>query len=187
MIYNVQTKGLNSHWTKKKASPCSDRLKIVIRYLWSPNCTVWLKSAPPPLLLGEGGLVLIRQQNTILSATLHVTKARASKDLILVRLRLIAFFDLLNLWYVELNLTSERDILSQTRVHYSEIYLHTFKTWKLFISVKYFTEKHEWVEVNGDIGTIGISDFAQVCMLSKNGIDKLVVIHFANAVNCLLV
>nr|XP_022341561.1 uncharacterized protein LOC111135623 [Crassostrea virginica] len=29
------------------------------------------------------------------------------------------------------------------------------------LGVKYFTEKHEWVEVNGDIGTIGISDFAQ--------------------------
>lgn len=25
-----------------------------------------------------------------------------------------------------------------------------------------FTEKHEWVEVNGDIGTVGISDYAQV-------------------------
>ena len=34
----------------------------------------------------------------------------------------------------------------------------------IIFSVKYFTEKHEWVEVNGDIGTIGISDFAQVIL-----------------------
>ena len=25
----------------------------------------------------------------------------------------------------------------------------------------YYTETHEWVQVNGDIATIGISDFAQ--------------------------
>lgn len=25
-----------------------------------------------------------------------------------------------------------------------------------------FTEKHEWVQVNGDIGTVGISNYAQV-------------------------
>ena len=37
----------------------------------------------------------------------------------------------------------------------------------LYFSVKYFTEKHEWVEVNGDIGTIGISDFAQVILLES--------------------
>ena len=37
----------------------------------------------------------------------------------------------------------------------------------LYFSVKYFTEKHEWVEVNGDIGTIGISDFAQVILFEK--------------------
>lgn len=35
-------------------------------------------------------------------------------------------------------------------------------------SVKYFTEKHEWVEVNGEVGTIGISEFAQVFFLSTN-------------------
>ncbi|XP_061163392.1 glycine cleavage system H protein-like [Saccostrea echinata] len=29
------------------------------------------------------------------------------------------------------------------------------------LGVKYFTEKHEWVEVDGDMGTIGISEFAQ--------------------------
>nr|XP_011442117.1 glycine cleavage system H protein [Crassostrea gigas] len=29
------------------------------------------------------------------------------------------------------------------------------------LGVKYFTEKHEWVEVNGEVGTIGISEFAQ--------------------------
>jgi glycine cleavage system H protein len=26
---------------------------------------------------------------------------------------------------------------------------------------KYFSEDHEWIEVNGDAGTIGISDYAQ--------------------------
>lgn len=26
---------------------------------------------------------------------------------------------------------------------------------------RYYTEDHEWVEVDGDIGTVGISDFAQ--------------------------
>lgn len=36
-----------------------------------------------------------------------------------------------------------------------------FKQNEIF-SVKYFTEKHEWVEVNGEVGTIGISEFAQV-------------------------
>lgn len=28
-------------------------------------------------------------------------------------------------------------------------------------SERWFTEKHEWVEVNGKIGTVGISDYAQ--------------------------
>ena len=32
----------------------------------------------------------------------------------------------------------------------------------LLISAKYFTEKHEWVDVEGDVGTVGISDYAQV-------------------------
>jgi glycine cleavage system H protein len=26
---------------------------------------------------------------------------------------------------------------------------------------RYFTEDHEWIEVDGDIGTVGISDYAQ--------------------------
>lgn len=26
---------------------------------------------------------------------------------------------------------------------------------------RYFTEEHEWIEVAGDIGTVGISDYAQ--------------------------
>ena len=26
---------------------------------------------------------------------------------------------------------------------------------------RYFTEEHEWIEVDGDIGTVGISDYAQ--------------------------
>ncbi|MFN3434718.1 MAG: glycine cleavage system H protein, partial [Sphingomonas sp.] len=26
---------------------------------------------------------------------------------------------------------------------------------------RYFTEDHEWVDVDGDIGTVGISDYAQ--------------------------
>ena len=26
---------------------------------------------------------------------------------------------------------------------------------------RYFTEEHEWVEVDGDIGTVGISEYAQ--------------------------
>lgn len=33
--------------------------------------------------------------------------------------------------------------------------------------MKYFTEKHEWVEVNGEVGTIGISEFAQVFFFYK--------------------
>jgi glycine cleavage system H protein len=27
--------------------------------------------------------------------------------------------------------------------------------------MRYFTEDHEWVEVDGDIGTVGITDYAQ--------------------------
>jgi glycine cleavage system H protein len=27
--------------------------------------------------------------------------------------------------------------------------------------MRYFTEDHEWVDVDGDIGTVGISDYAQ--------------------------
>lgn len=34
--------------------------------------------------------------------------------------------------------------------------------------MKYFTEKHEWVEVNGEVGTIGISEFAQVFFFPTN-------------------
>ena len=26
---------------------------------------------------------------------------------------------------------------------------------------RYFTEDHEWVDVDGDVGTVGISDYAQ--------------------------
>ena len=26
---------------------------------------------------------------------------------------------------------------------------------------RYFTEEHEWVEVDGDVGTVGITDYAQ--------------------------
>lgn len=26
---------------------------------------------------------------------------------------------------------------------------------------RYFTEDHEWIEVDGDVGTVGISDYAQ--------------------------
>ncbi|HEX8389293.1 MAG TPA: glycine cleavage system protein GcvH [Sphingomonas sp.] len=26
---------------------------------------------------------------------------------------------------------------------------------------RYFTEEHEWIDVDGDIGTVGISDYAQ--------------------------
>ena len=26
---------------------------------------------------------------------------------------------------------------------------------------RYFTEDHEWVDVDGDIGTVGISEYAQ--------------------------
>ena len=27
-----------------------------------------------------------------------------------------------------------------------------------------FTQKHEWISLNGDIGTVGISDYAQVIL-----------------------
>lgn len=30
------------------------------------------------------------------------------------------------------------------------------------MSERKYTEKHEWVQVNGDIGVVGISDYAQV-------------------------
>lgn len=30
------------------------------------------------------------------------------------------------------------------------------------ISERLFTQKHEWVQIDGKIGTVGISDYAQV-------------------------
>jgi hypothetical protein len=29
-----------------------------------------------------------------------------------------------------------------------------------------FSEKHEWIRVNGNVGTVGITDYAQVCPLN---------------------
>lgn len=33
---------------------------------------------------------------------------------------------------------------------------------KLLFLDRYYTEKHEWIDVKDNIGTIGISDYAQV-------------------------
>jgi hypothetical protein len=30
-----------------------------------------------------------------------------------------------------------------------------------------FSEKHEWIRVNGNVGTVGITDYAQVCFNQK--------------------
>ena len=32
-----------------------------------------------------------------------------------------------------------------------------------FFAALKFTDKHEWVQVDGKVGTVGISNFAQVC------------------------
>lgn len=39
-----------------------------------------------------------------------------------------------------------------------------------------YTDKHEWVEVNGNIGTIGISQYAQVCYINDNDLFSLAVL-----------
>lgn len=36
-----------------------------------------------------------------------------------------------------------------------------FTYWLIDITERWFTEKHEWIEVNGKIGTVGISNYAQ--------------------------
>lgn len=37
-----------------------------------------------------------------------------------------------------------------------------------FFEDRFYTDKHEWVEVNGKVGTIGISQYAQVnCVIKK--------------------
>lgn len=42
-------------------------------------------------------------------------------------------------------------------------YLCEFCSFLYFsLSERLFTDKHEWVAVDGDIGTVGISKFAQV-------------------------
>lgn len=33
----------------------------------------------------------------------------------------------------------------------------------VYFAGRKYTEKHEWVEVNGDVGIVGISSYAQVC------------------------
>lgn len=43
---------------------------------------------------------------------------------------------------------------------------------KIFSERKY-TEKHEWVQVNGDIGVVGISDYAQVNLIFRRNCTSL--------------
>lgn len=38
------------------------------------------------------------------------------------------------------------------------------------VSERFYTEKHEWVSVKGNIGTVGISKYAQVCEILKNNL-----------------
>lgn len=41
-----------------------------------------------------------------------------------------------------------------------------------------YTDKHEWVEVNGNIGTIGISQYAQVCYVNDLfSLARTILIH----------
>lgn len=43
---------------------------------------------------------------------------------------------------------------------------------KIFISVRLYTDKHEWVEVEDKIGTVGISEYAQVYFFKCNKQDN---------------
>ncbi|XP_011314083.1 glycine cleavage system H protein, mitochondrial [Fopius arisanus] len=40
-------------------------------------------------------------------------------------------------------------------------HVRSIVTTSVFRAEKWFTEKHEWVEIDGKIGTVGISDYAQ--------------------------
>jgi len=34
----------------------------------------------------------------------------------------------------------------------------------LYFTARKYTDKHEWVDLNGNVGTVGISDYAQAAL-----------------------
>lgn len=71
------------------------------------------------------------------------------------------------------HLTASKALLTGTLLTFLPLQFHSIYDlfeFRFTLDRKY-TEKHEWVQINNDIGTVGISNYAQV--IFKKKIDKL--------------